>query len=67
MVQSSQKALLSITDFMAESGLGRTKTYELIGSGELETIKVGKRRMVPAEAFQDWIARLRERARSAAA
>ena len=27
--------LFSIPDFMASTGLGRTKIYELIGSGEI--------------------------------
>ncbi len=53
------RTLLSVREFMASTGLGRTKTYELIGSGDLETVTVGRRRMVPAEALQDWVARLR--------
>ncbi len=28
------------------SGLGRTKLYELINSGKIKTIKVGKRRLI---------------------
>ena len=59
MNSSVQKAFLSVPEFMATTGLGRTKTYELIGSGDLETVTVGRRRMVPAEALQDWVARLR--------
>ncbi len=51
---NTPKALLSVDVFMATSGLGRTKTYELIGSGDLETVKVGKRRLIPAEALQDY-------------
>ena len=61
---NTPKTLLSVTDFMASTGLGRTKTYELIGSGELETVTVGRRRLVPAEALEDFVARLRGRARS---
>ncbi len=64
MNPSVPKALLSVTDFMASTGLGRTKTYELIGSGELETVTCGRRRMIPAEALQDFVARLRGQART---
>lgn len=28
------------------SGLGKTKIYELIGSGRLETVTIGRRRLV---------------------
>lgn len=58
------RTLLSVPEFMASTGLGRTKTYELIGSGDLETVTVGRRRMVPAEALQDWVARLRAQSRA---
>ncbi len=54
-----EKALLSITNFMTATNLGRTKVYQLIASGELETVKVGGRRLIPAEAMSDWIAKLR--------
>ena len=59
------KVLLSVPDFMAATGVGRTKVYELIGSGELETVTVGRRRMVPAQALEDWVNRLCEKSRAA--
>lgn len=37
-------------------GLGRTKFYELIGTGEIETIKVGKSRLVVFESLQRFVA-----------
>ena len=39
-------ALVSIKEGAAELGLGRTKFYELIGDGELETVKIGRRHLV---------------------
>ena len=56
-----QKTLFTIPEFMATTGLGRTTTYGLIGSGELETVTVGRRRLVPAEALQAWVASLRKK------
>jgi excisionase family DNA binding protein len=32
------------------------KTYELINSGELRAVKVGRRTYVPVEAAQEWLA-----------
>jgi excisionase family DNA binding protein len=42
----------------ALGGLGRTKVYELISSGELRTVKIGRRRFVPATAVEEYVARL---------
>lgn len=39
-------------------GLGRTKMFELAASGELTTVQVGRRRLVPAAAIHDYAARL---------
>ncbi|SEP02792.1 helix-turn-helix domain-containing protein [Trujillonella endophytica] len=45
----------------ALGGLGRTKVYELISSGELRTVKIGRRRFVPASAVEEYVARLERR------
>ncbi len=49
----------------ALGGLGRTKVYELIASGDLRTVKIGRRRFIPVTAVQEYVARL-ERASAAA-
>lgn len=41
-------------------GVGRTKLYELIEAGEIETITVGRRRLVPHQALVDFVERTRE-------
>ncbi|RBY92948.1 helix-turn-helix domain-containing protein [Blastococcus sp. TF02A-30] len=46
---------------LALGGLGRTKVYELITSGELRTVKIGRRRFVPASAVEEYVARLEQR------
>ena len=38
-----------VNDFCKAHGLGRTKVYELIGSGKLRTVMVGGRRLIPSE------------------
>jgi excisionase family DNA binding protein len=48
--------LLSIDEAAERCGLGRTSLYELIGRGELATIKVGRRRLVAEAAVTDFIA-----------
>jgi excisionase family DNA binding protein len=39
-------------------GLGRTKVYELMASGELRSVKIGAARRVSATALVDFVARL---------
>jgi excisionase family DNA binding protein len=39
-------------------GLGRTKVYKLIGSGELRSIKIGSSRRVSATALAEFVAQL---------
>jgi excisionase family DNA binding protein len=39
------------------SGLGRTTLFALVKSGELKSIRVGRRRLVTREALQDLLTR----------
>ena len=55
--------LLTITDVAERLGCGRTFVYELISSGELETVKLGRLRRVPVAALDALIERLRASAR----
>ncbi len=41
-------------------GLGRTKVYELLLSGELRSVRIGTARRVPAAALVDFVASLQE-------
>jgi excisionase family DNA binding protein len=44
-------------------GIGRSKMYELLASGELPSIRIGGSIRVPVDALRAWIAsRLDERA-----
>jgi excisionase family DNA binding protein len=38
------------------AGIGRTKLYQLIKDGEIKTIKVGRRTLVPESELQKWLA-----------
>ena len=39
--------------------LGRTKVYELIANGELESITIGRARRIPADSIHAYVERLR--------
>jgi excisionase family DNA binding protein len=48
---------LSIKDLMTITGLGRTKCYELVATGELEAIKVGRAVRVSRVSYIEWTRR----------
>ena len=54
------KLLLTMEEAAEAIGLGRSKVYELVAAGEIEALKIGKARRVPAEALQAYVERLRE-------
>ncbi len=45
--------LLSVRSAAALLGIGRTATYDAIGRGELRSLKVGRRRLIPADALAE--------------
>ena len=47
--------LLSIGDVQNELNLGHTKVCELIASGEIESIKVGRRRLIPKKSLEKFV------------
>lgn len=55
----SKNLLLTIADTGPKIGVGRTKVYELIEAGEIETVRIGRRRLVVAESIDAYVERLR--------
>lgn len=53
---SGPPELLSIESAARQLGIGRTATYDAIGRGELRSLKVGRRRLIPADALGELIA-----------
>ena len=49
----------SINGACDQLGIGRTKVYELINRGELETAKVGRRRLVTHRSLEALLERYR--------
>lgn len=44
--------LCSIPDAARALGVGRSKLYELIGEGRLETVAIGRRRLVRTDSVR---------------
>lgn len=47
--------LNQIKDLPARLGIGRSKIYEELASGRLQSVTVGRRRLVPESAIADYI------------
>jgi excisionase family DNA binding protein len=61
MNSSTSMALLLTAEQAAKSlAICRTKVYELLRKGELESVQIGVSRRIPAVALTDYIQRLRE-------
>ncbi|WP_082443133.1 MULTISPECIES: helix-turn-helix domain-containing protein [unclassified Sphingomonas] len=43
---------ISVNDALAMLGIGRTRFYELVAAGEIQTIKLGRRRLVQVASLQ---------------
>ncbi|MGW6636984.1 MULTISPECIES: helix-turn-helix domain-containing protein [unclassified Streptomyces] len=47
---------LTVTEAARRIGIGRTKLYEYVSSGEIASVKIGSLRRIPAEAVNDFLA-----------
>jgi excisionase family DNA binding protein len=56
---SEQRRLYSMEQVALILGLSRTKVYQLVRSGDLVSVKIGKRRMVFRESIDEYVERLR--------
>jgi excisionase family DNA binding protein len=58
------KLLLTPVEAAHALGIGRSKVYELLSSGELDSVRIGSCRRVPAEALHNFLVDLSSSARS---
>ena len=57
-ITSPDRAALDLNGFCRQYSIGRVKTYELINSGQLTAVKVGRKTLIPVEAAERWFASL---------
>lgn len=50
-----EKRLLTIREFSLRYGRSRSRTYELIRSGELPAVKEGRSTLIPVEGAEAWV------------
>jgi excisionase family DNA binding protein len=54
------RLLLTSTEAAEALGIGRSKLYELMRAGVVESVLIGTARRIPADAVETYIHRLRE-------
>jgi len=50
-----QRLLLRIPEVAETLGIGRTKIYEMIATGELPTIRIGRAVRISVATLQKWV------------
>ena len=50
-----EPVLVSVDQAAHIVGLGKSKLYELLLSGQLKSVKIGRRRLIPAQALKDFV------------
>lgn len=59
MASEIQRQWLTVKELMDLTGLGRSKCYEMIASGEVEAIKAGRSVRVSRQSIEEWAGRRR--------
>lgn len=49
------KPVLDVEDIQNYLGIGRRQAYELVNSGELHTVRIGRRIKISKEVFMNWL------------
>jgi excisionase family DNA binding protein len=60
----TERLLLTPTEAAQALGIGRSKMYELLMAGVVESVLIGTARRVPADALAAYVRVLRQRAAS---
>jgi len=57
-LEPDERLLLSVVEAARRLGIGRTLMYELLASGAIDSVHVGRLRKVPVRALDAFITRL---------
>lgn len=52
--------LYSLDEAARELSIGKRKLEELVADGKVETVQIGRRRLVPAESLAEYVERLKQ-------
>jgi excisionase family DNA binding protein len=57
-VEADDRLLLTVQEAARRLGIGRSLMYELIASGAVRSVRVGRLRRIPSDALRSYIASL---------
>lgn len=55
MRKKMEKLAISIDDFAAMLGIGKTKAYELSRRNDFPAIRLGRRVVIPVDKLKEWL------------
>lgn len=58
-VEADERLLLTVVEAARRIGVSRALMYELLGSGQIESIHIGRLRKVPVGALAEYIEKLK--------
>ena len=54
----AEKLMVSVNEACDRTGIGRSALYEMIRDGEIQSVKVGRRRLIPVTGLESLVERL---------
>ena len=57
MTERNKRKVLTVEEAAHELGICRNAAYRAVAEGEIPSIKIGKRIIIPRAAFEDMLAR----------
>ena len=60
LADPSDRTTATIPEFRRLSGIGRSRIYELLNAGDLESIHIGSRRLILIDSYRRLIERCRK-------
>lgn len=58
--QDRRRLLLGLVEGAEALGVKRSTLYDLLAKGEIESVKIGKRRLITADSLEAYVERLKE-------
>lgn len=58
MGRTTERLLLTVVEGAQRLSIGRSRMFELISSGEVKSVKVGRSRRIPTAALDEYVAKL---------
>jgi excisionase family DNA binding protein len=59
MRQENEQEFISLNQLQETLGIGRTKAYDLVASGELPAVRIGRIIRIDKQELTDWLERQR--------